>query len=188
MNIFIIHSGSDRDIVACKINEMKRKVYSLNPLMLDNGGFFWKVDAAQKIKRAQMVLFFVGENSHKSPYIAWELKKAQKENKPVYTILLDKDNIRHDALQYRDSFSGKSQFYDQIKTIDEVIEIVNNYKNGDYHIFNQPVDQIDKSLLLEQYKAFLQTSEDLVLRRQNVNNFYIYQFCYHCNFQCFVCV
>ena len=32
---------------------------------------------------------------------------------------------------------------------------------------------IDKSILLEQYKVFLQTSEDLVSRRQNVNNFYI---------------
>ena len=92
MNIFIIHSGADHDIVAAKLMEMKRHVYSLNPLMLENGGAFWKVDAAQKIKKAQMVLFFVGENSHKSPYIAWELKKAQKEDKPVYTILLDEKN------------------------------------------------------------------------------------------------
>lgn len=173
MNIFIIHSGSDRDFVASKMKEMKRSSYSLNPLMLQNGGIFWKADAAQKIKKAQMVLFFVGENSHKSPYIAWELKQARKQDKPIYTILLNENYLRHDALQYQDSFSGENRYFDQLKTLDDVIKLINNFEDGDYHIFNQPVDQIDKVLLLEQYKTFLQTSEDLVLRRQNVNNFYI---------------
>ena len=40
-------------------------------------------------------------------------------------------------------------------------------------MFNQSVDSLDKDILLEQYKLFLQTSEDLVARRQNANNFYI---------------
>lgn len=173
MNIFIIHSGADRDIVASQISVLKRNTYSLNPLMLENGGIFWKIDAAKKIQKAQMVLFFVGENSHKSPYIAWELRKAQKAHKPIYTVFLDESYRRHTALQYRDPFSGEDRFYDQLKSLDEVAMLLNNFNKGDYHIFNQPVDQIDKALLLEQYKIFLQTSEDLVLRRQNVNNFYI---------------
>lgn len=173
MNIFIIHSGADRDIVASQISILKRNTYSLNPLMLENGGIFWKIDAAKKIQKAQMVLFFVGENSHKSPYIAWELRKAQKAHKPIYTVFLDESYRRHTALQYRDPFSGEDRFYDQLKSLDEVAMLLNNFNKGDYHIFNQPVDQIDKALLLEQYKIFLQTSEDLVLRRQNVNNFYI---------------
>lgn len=135
--------------------------------------FFWKIDAARKIKNAQMVLFFVGENSHKSPYIAWELRQAQKAKKPVYTVFLDQDYPRHNALRYRDHFSGEYRYYDQIKKLEEVSKLLTNYQKGDYPIFNQPVDQIDKTLLLEQYKVFLQTSEDLVLRRQNVNNFYI---------------
>ena len=76
-------------------------------------------------------------------------------------------------MKYRDSFSGETRYYDQLKSLDDVMQLIQNYSNGDYHIFNQPAEQIDKSLLLEQYKVFLQTSEDLVLRRQNVNNFYI---------------
>ncbi len=173
MNIFVIHSGADRDEVADKLNELKRTCYNLNPLMLGNGGAFWKADAARKIRKAQMVIFFVGENSHKSPYIAWELKQAQKDDKPVYTVLLKEGNTRHDALKRPDDFSGESDYYDKLKTLEEVSQIINNYNNGDYHIFNQPLDKLDKSLLLEQYKTFLQTSEDLVSRRQNVNNFYI---------------
>ena len=173
MNLFVIHSGADRDEVTDKLSELKRTCYNLNPLMLGNGGAFWKADAARKIKKAQMVIFFVGETSHTSPYIAWELKQAQKDDKPIYTVLLKDGNIRHDALKYADDFSGESNYYDKLKTLEEISQIVNNYHNGDYHIFNQPLEELDKSLLLEQYKTFLQTSEDLVSRRQNVNSFYI---------------
>lgn len=173
MNLFVIHSTADRDTVAEKLSELKRTSYSLNPLMLVKGGIFWKADAARKIKKAQMVIFFVGENSHASPYIAWELKQARKDDKPIYTVLLKEGNLRHEALKHPDSFSGESDYYDKLKTLDEVSQIISSYQNGDYHIFNQPLDELDKALLLEQYKTFLQTSEDLVSRRQNVNNFYI---------------
>ena len=67
MNIFVIHSGSDYDIVAEKIKGLRRSSYKLNALVLKNGNAFWKIDAAKKIKKSQMVIFYVGENSHKSP-------------------------------------------------------------------------------------------------------------------------
>ncbi|MBE5776439.1 MAG: TIR domain-containing protein [Clostridiales bacterium] len=173
MNMFVIHSGADRDEVMEKVALLKRRNFKLNPLMLKNGNALWKIDARAKIRKAQMVVFFVGKNSHTSPYIAWELKQAHKYDKPIYTILLEESNTRHDALKYRDSFSGEEHFHDKLKTLDEVSLIISDYKAGDYHIFNQPVDKMDMSVLLEQYKTFLQTSEDLVSRRQNVNNFYI---------------
>lgn len=47
------------------------------------------------------------------------------------------------------------------------------HDKGDYHLFNEQPETMDKDLLFEQYKLFLQTSETLVQRRQNVNNFYI---------------
>lgn len=173
MNLFIIHSYSDRDEVALLVKEMKRSIYELHPLMLGNGGPFWKADAARKIQKAQMVLFFVGEHSHTSENIAWELKQAHKADKPIYTVLLNEKNTRHKALVIPDPFSGECDYYDKLKTLDQVLEIIRDYENGNYPVFNQPDEQIDKELLLEQYKTFLQTSEDLVSRRQNVNNFYI---------------
>ena len=55
----------------------------------------------------------------------------------------------------------------------ELLDIVKGYDAGDYGLFNATVEDMDQGALLEQYKLFLQTSEDLVSRRQNVNNFYI---------------
>ncbi len=173
MNIFVIHSGSDYDIVAKKIKGLRRSSYKLNALVLKNGNALWKIDAAKKIKKSQMVIFYVGENSHKSPYIAWELKKAMKYNKPIYTIKLDERFENHPALKLTDSYSGEEDFYSKNKTEEELLEIISKYESGDYNIFNNLPEETDKGILLEQYKSFLQTSEDLVSRRQNVNNFYI---------------
>lgn len=174
MNVFVVHSGADYHQVDSILKSMKQNAYSLNPLMLENGGFFWKIDAAQKIKKSQVVLFFIGENSYKSDNIAWELLQAQKNKKPIYSILLSSENTRHPALAYVDSFTGKeTHYHDMLISKTDFEKLITNYECGDYHIFNQPLDQLDKTLLLEQYKVFLQTSEDLVSRRQNVNNFYI---------------
>lgn len=48
MNIFIIHSGADRELVLSKLNEMKRSSFSLNPLMLGDGGVFLEDRCCQK--------------------------------------------------------------------------------------------------------------------------------------------
>lgn len=173
MNIFVIHSGGDIDMVNESIAGLKRKTFQLNALVLKNGNAFWKLEAAAKIKKSQMVVFFIGENSHKSPYIGWEIRTAIKHNKPIYTILLGEGNKSHPALELYDSFSGQKRNYDMRMTFDELSEMINNYVSGDYKMFNEDPEKSDKKILLEQYKIFLNTSEDLVARRQNVNNFYI---------------
>lgn len=173
MDIFIIHSGADKQIVEKYLDEAKKKAHKLNPLVLENGGALWKIDARKKIKKAQMVVFFVGEKSHESPYIGWELTQAIKYEKPVYTVKLKENFLCHKATIKVNKFSGEEYPYDREVNIDELAEVINNYEYGAYHIFNQQDGEIDKNALMEQYKAFLQTSEDLVLRRQNVNSFYI---------------
>ena len=173
MNVFVIHSGADVDEVSEKISSLKKVSHSLNPLILANGNAFWKIDAAKKIKRSRMVVFFVGENSHTSPYIAWEIQTAIKYKKPVYTVYLKEENKPHPALALRDGFSGEERTYDKRMSFAELSELVESYEKGDYKIFNQDVESMDASILLEQYKIFLGTSEDLVSRRQNVNSFYI---------------
>lgn len=173
MDVFVIHSGSDKSIVSAKIKELKQSSHGFNPLILSNGGLFWKLDAAKKIKKSQMVVFFVGENSHKSPYIGWEISTAIKYDKPIYTIKLDESFPSHDALTIADPFSNELKSYDKAIDFDSLIDLIEKHCSGDYKVFNQTVENIDKSILLEQYKLFLQTSEDLVSRRQNVNSFYI---------------
>lgn len=159
--------------VAELIESLKRRTYNLNSLILENGGPLWKIEAASKIRKAQMVIFFVGERSHKSPYIGWEIQKAIKYGKPIYTVKLDPRNQNHEALWVTDMFTGEKRHYDKEIDFDALSNIVNDYESGNYKVFNQEPEQIDQSILLEQYKVFLQTSEDLVSRRQGVNSFYI---------------
>ena len=57
MDVFVIHSGSDRAMVDKEILKIRKNLFSFNTLVLNNGGKFWKGEAKQKIKRAQMVVF-----------------------------------------------------------------------------------------------------------------------------------
>lgn len=142
-------------------------------IILKNSNCFWKFEAASKIKKAQMVIFFVGKESHKSPYIAWEIQKAKQYQKPIYTILLDEKNVKHPKLTIADEFSQEPRSYDKTVTCDEIKNIIKGHENEDYQIFNQDIDKLDTKILFEQYRLFLQTSETLISRRQTVNSFYI---------------
>ena len=173
MNVFVIHSGKDRLEVEKNISIIKQSCHSFNPLVLKNGGIFWKVDAKKKIKKSQMVIFFVGENSHTSENIDWEIRTAIKLQKPIYTVKLDESFELNSTLQVSDSFSGQKTLYSKSSDFNTITELIKKHESGEYKVFNQGIDSIDKSILLDQYKVFLQTSEDLVSRRQNVNNFYI---------------
>lgn len=173
MNVFVIHSGADYEAANQVIASLKQKAYSLNTLILTNGNCFWKVDASKKIKKSQMVLFIVGENSHKSPYIAWEIKEAIKRKKPIYVLKLNEENSLHDALLVEDDFTKEKVNYGKVVTAEALSNVIKSYDAGDYGLFNGAPGEWNQDALLEQYKLFLQTSEDLVSRRQNVNSFYI---------------
>lgn len=173
MNVFVIHSGADYEEANRIVAALKQKEYSLNTLILENGSCFWKLDASAKIKKSQMVLFLVGENSHKSPYIAWEIKEAIKRKKPIYILKLKEKNQLHDALFFVDDFTGEKKNYGKVVSVDEICRITKNHDAGDYGLFNGTPGELNQEVMLEQYKLFLQTSEDLVSRRQSVNSFYI---------------
>jgi len=173
MNVFVIHSGKDRAEVEKNLSLIKQNCHSFNPLLLGNGGVFWKIDAKRKIRKAQMVVFFVGESSHTSKNIDWEICAAIKLQKPIYTIKLNEEFKLNAVLETLDSFSGQKVFYSKSSNLNGITELIKKHDSGEYKVFNQELNLIDKSILLEQYKVFLQTSEDLVSRRQNVNNFYI---------------
>ena len=173
MDAFIIHSSTDSAVVQQALHSIKQKIYTFNPLLLGSKKKVWKTHAARKIKLAQIVVFFVGKNSHNSPYIEWELKESIRMNKPLYVIKLHDDYIDHHALMVQDTFSDQQRSYGQNTTLTSLIEMLARYEDGDFTLFNQTVDAADIHVLLEQYKAFLQTSEALVARRQSVSSFFI---------------
>lgn len=173
MDIFIIHSGCDKAKVDEIILNIKKTAFSFNALVLGNGGKLWKNGAKKKIKKAQMIVFFVGEESHLSPNIDWEIQTAIKFKKPIYTVKLNESYIINKSLQTVNDFSEEREYYSTDITLEGIEKVIKDYDSGNYKVFNQSVDSLDKDILLEQYKLFLQTSEDLVARRQNANNFYI---------------
>ena len=174
MNAFIIHSGKDHDEVKENINRVQNSVKTFNPLMLENGNLLWKISARNKIRKSNLIVFFVGKESHKSPYIGWEIKTAIKYNKQIVVVKLNNTYSYHESLKYKDNFTKLTKIYGKERTMDELVEYLKTLEKGDYNIFNAKLDDSDNiSFLFEQYKLFLQTSETLVQRRQNVNNFYI---------------
>ena len=173
MKIFVIHSGNDKQAVKEQIAFIENATISSEILMLKNGGKLWKFDAGNMIKQAQLVLLFVGAASFSSSNIAWEINAAKKAGKTIFTVLLAPENQLPSALYVLDDFTREMKNCSMIKTTGEVIDAINEYNQGNYALFNYEEKELDKKTLLEQYKIFLQTSETLVQRRQNVNNFYI---------------
>lgn len=174
MNIFVIHSGCDTDRVKETVRQLEELEPRVNVLVLKNGGVFWKIEAEQLLKKAQMVLFVVGNNSYKSKNIDWELKKAVKFNKLILCYKLEDSNELNRCLFGADRFSKKEALLaEKARTVNDIASRIRKYENGEYMVFNKSIEEIDRTELLEQYKIFLETSESLIARRQTVNSFYV---------------
>lgn len=177
MNIFIIHSGTDKENVEAKVREINKinnnaaHSNKANVLLLEYKTF-WKPEVIKLIKSAQIVLYILSEDGHNSKNIDWEIKQAKKNNKAI--IILNEGKYTLNSSLYEDDpFTKISTLVGtEISTVNELFEIIENYENGSYiSLFNK--NSIDLDILFEQYKLFSDTSESLVTRRQNVNSFYI---------------
>ena len=65
MNIFIIHSGLDKEYVNKKKNEIITDCKKANVLLLEYR-LFWKHEVKKLIKSAQMVLYIAGSEGYTS--------------------------------------------------------------------------------------------------------------------------
>ena len=180
MKSYIIYKFSDEAIVKPKLMELQKNCKNLEQLLFPQSPIKnWKFYAYKKIKEADCAIFFVGENCAKSESIDWEIKKFKKLGKPIYTIKLKEDNEYNRTL-YREKTFGNVEIVDKSRymyskevTIDKLINMINN--NLELDITEEIVCNTDmnQDILIEQYKAYLQTSEDVISRRQAVSNFYI---------------
>lgn len=177
MNVFVSYSTKDLDKVKPHLDYLKEQKFKLNIQIFENNtDKKWKKHALKKIKNSQMLLFFNGKESSGSKNIQWELKKALKYDIPIYTVMLEADNKKPECLEEKDDYyqtnKQKIIYRDEEIEIEQLARIIQNHEEENYNVVNK--GEITKNeILLEQYKIFLQTSEDLVERRQNVNNFYI---------------
>jgi hypothetical protein len=122
------------------------------------------------MKSAQIVLYVVGECGSKSHNIAWELREALRQKKAIVYYRLEKGNKPNEVLTKKPFTQNEHCVADEM-TIDDLCGIIKKYDNEEYVSLLH--EEMDKDVLLEQYKMYSETSESLVKRRQNVNNFYI---------------
>ena len=142
----------------------------------------WKTEARKLIKMSQVVIVVVGNDSskpEKSKTMGFETKVALKYNKQIMIIDLAGKELP-EYLKQPDRFTKLDQPVASTMTMSEIKDRIYNFSNGYYDIFSQNFKSMDqeerskhKNELLDQYKMFQKSSEDLVSRRQSVNSFYI---------------
>lgn len=185
MKYFVIHSGRDYDNVKTLITKWSEINDNIQFVVLEGNQQNWEGDATARIRECAKILYIVGEKSADSPFIQTELDIANRENKDIYVFKLDEKYRINDCLEkannMRNTRSGDFEGEIVIGKSRERIYILNenelrNRLNSD----SQEIEMIlkgggfqDKDVLLMQYKMFVQTSEDLVKRKQSVNTFYV---------------
>lgn len=194
VNVFIIHSGKDYDYVKERVEpylmgmidedgNAANRENNASILTLKSGvNYNWKKEVTKQIKMAQVVIVIIGADASepaKAETMGWEVEQAIKYNKQIMIVNPD----GHDIPAYLvrpDRFTQQNQPIAKQQTLQEIKRRIDNFAKGYYNIFSSAYDQLEKSEktahkgeLLDQYKMFQKTSEDLVARRQSVNSFYI---------------
>ena len=184
MNIFVIHKSNDKDSVTALTNRIEDKVKSANFLILSDGNDNWKKEARQKIKMSDCVLVALGEKTHESENVDFEINLARKYNKRIFLIRLnDKDYELNESLFFVDKFMevkyhkkykpNRRPLFKEI-TEDNFIRLTT--EGFDFDLQEEIKKTNDPKRieeLIEQYKIYLNTSENVITRRQNVSTFYL---------------
>lgn len=187
MKYFIIHSGKDwDDEVQPLLNSwLKLSENNLKFIVLNGAQTDWISDATAKIRQAEKVIYVVGEKSSESPNIATEISVALREKKTIYIYKLKEhyrlnqileNYLSNDRIKEDGEVEGEHIFYknNMIKILDKD-SMIKTLKNDAMEILQDLPSSCfkDSKKLLEQYKIYVKTSEDLVKRKQNVNSFYV---------------
>ena len=181
MRIFIIHRHTDNKAVE-KLKEKILKTVSVDLLALecDVNNKKWFGEAKAKIKQSDVVLVALGETTKDGNGVNKEIKYSLKKHKHIFVIRLnDEDNQNskeykiNDCLYKRDDFNNSEKPLFKEIELSDVAKIVKFGYDFDVSAkledTRPPVRDCD---LIEQYKAYLATSEDVLTRRQNTSNFY----------------
>lgn len=96
-------------------------------------------------------------------------------------MILNRNDYRiPDYLYQPDRFTRQEKVIAKQQTLAEIKARIDRFAEGYYDIFSAKFEELDpteqakhKNELLDQYKMFQKTSEDLISRRQSVNSFYI---------------
>ena len=82
------------------------------------------------IRAAQIVLYILNEDGHKSKNIDWEIRQAIKQQKAII-VLNDGGYTLNQALYMNDPFSKKPVCISEtVESFDALFEIIEEYEQG----------------------------------------------------------
>lgn len=170
MKAFLIHSFFDKEKIDIFIDNLK--IYKkLEILKLDRSySFLWKIPSRARIIKSDFIIFIVGEHSHKSKHIIWELKVARKANKKIYVLKLDESFNLPNKIDYIE-ITTEEKLNESIEIELDINKKIEKSLFNDKYLLENDVE--NQKLLFEEYKLLLQTSEALVVRRQTMNTFFL---------------
>lgn len=192
INVFLVHSRKDNDEINLfveylegKVDESGKKLEEqgechCNVLVLQGTQKNWKTEAKQLIRQSQVVIFVQGEDAEeKMDTIGWEIATANKMNKEILLYQLDRELNLPKYLMRLNKFTKREEPMCIPMSKYTIKKRIDDFDKGEYKIFSNEFEKILKSgekydteQIMEQYKMYQKTSEDLVNRRQNVNEFY----------------
>ena len=133
----------------------------------------WHKDAIEMMKIADIIVYAVSPNSSTNKNVNWELNKALKLNKHIVYLPMEAGLAPQNPCLFTINPYTKETvcLAEKLETQEDLFRYIQDF-NSDAHIrlFNE---NVDPDVLMKQYGYFLETTENLVTRRQNVNSFYI---------------
>ena len=184
MNIYVIYKFNDYDLVKKTVDEIKKAIPSGHSIFMfepDRTPKLWRFHARKKLKESQLVLLFdslSGGKKQVGRHISWEVKYAAKQEKKIVVLKADPSSV--DRTWYELDYSEQTPRHSKYKTIplsDAVSFMQKECSwNMDQKLFHtdspQALPQDQMSILLEQYRIMIDTSEKLMERRQATTNLY----------------
>ena len=176
MKIFIIHRGNDYDKVQILKETINNSIdVDLLSLSSNPDNTKWFKEAKLKINQSDLILYALGETTHESENVDKEINYAIKKKKQILLYRLDenKKSVINRSLFKKDEYTNvdKPLFKEiKIKDLTRIIDCGYNFDIQDK--LNETKEPKRENELIEQYKAYLTTSEEVLTRRQNTSNFY----------------
>ena len=185
MHYFIIHSGDDyKTRVKPLLEEWSEGLSRFRCSVLTSDKEDWHDDARAKIRGAEKIIYIVGAKSAASPHIDWEINTAFEENKEIYVYKLSPDYALNSMLasvkENSHVFSGDKDGEFVISSAKDRFLLADGERMrqvlmDDDSCISQYLESAsqDPDVMIKQYEMFVETSEELVRRKQTVNSFYI---------------
>ena len=147
MNIFVIHRSKDKDLAKRKlVNLSKSLSLHVNFIFLNSYKIRWKKSAEKAIRDSEAVIIYDSSTCRESENVKWEISKAKSEGKAIIEV---------------DDFSDLSE-------LGEKLESLYNFSADFEKCFASEPKEYFKL-----YKLMLDSSEQLMQRRQRTNSFFI---------------